>query len=418
MSKRFRPSIRAAKGRSLRPRSQQARLDRSDSNPPDSPEVVQAVTEAAEPALHDDASQPEAPIEAQPEAQPEVAIAAAIAAEPSQESESTDEARVFAAPEESAPPAPEAEVIEAAAPPRLEPAPAVEALPQPAVETLPQPAAEAAVVESCADATPDAKGSTAEIVASKPVKTAAVTEEAPASRRAGTNATDELSLSAEFFRRDEESSFPPIIEDHEHEEVQRVELSPKAMARRNRMRRVVAGVVAFAGAISLAIVGKTLAAAKPASQAAPMALVTKAAPPQAVEKPVEATKPEPKVEEVKADPKAEARPEEKPAEAKPEEKPAEPIKEDVKEEAKPAGDAAALKKETLALLNRGKLKDAIPVARRAIEADPTDALPYLYLGSALQETGKWKDGIAAYSECVRHATKGPVNECRAMGGRK
>jgi hypothetical protein len=407
MSKRFRPSIRAAKGRSLRPRAQQARLDRSGSNPPDSPEVGQALTEAVEPALHDDVSQPEAQLEAQPEA----AAAAAIAVEPSRESEPTDEAMAVAAPEQSAPPAPEAEVIEAAAPPQ--PAP------QPAAEALPQPAVEASVVESRADATPDAKVSTAAIVESKPVETVALTEEVPASRRAGTNATDELSLSAEFFRREEEDSVPPLI-DHEHEEIPRVELSPKAMARRNRLRRVVAGVVAFAGAISLAIVGKTLAAAKPASQAAPMALVTKAAPPQAVEKPIEAApaKPEPKVEEVKADPKVEAKPEEKPAEAKPEEKPAEPAKEEAKEEAKPAGDAAALKKETLALLNRGKLKDAIPVARRAIEADPADALPYLYLGSALQETGKWKDGIEAYSECVRHATKGPVHECRAMGGRK
>ena len=31
---------------------------------------------------------------------------------------------------------------------------------------------------------------------------------------------------------------------------------------------------------------------------------------------------------------------------------------------------------------------------------------------------KWKEGIEAYSECVRTATKGPVNDCRAMGGHK
>ena len=54
----------------------------------------------------------------------------------------------------------------------------------------------------------------------------------------------------------------------------------------------------------------------------------------------------------------------------------------------------------------------------AVAADPSDALPYLYLGSSLQETGKWKEGVEAYSECVRHATKGPIHECRAMGGRK
>jgi len=78
----------------------------------------------------------------------------------------------------------------------------------------------------------------------------------------------------------------------------------------------------------------------------------------------------------------------------------------------------ALRKETESLLNRGKTKDAIIKAREAIAADPSDASAYLYLGSALQDSGKWKDGIEAYSECVRNATKGPVNECRQMGGRK
>ena len=81
-------------------------------------------------------------------------------------------------------------------------------------------------------------------------------------------------------------------------------------------------------------------------------------------------------------------------------------------------DLAALKKETLSLLNRGKNKDAIAKAQEAIAADPTDADLYLYLGSALQETGKWKDGIEAFSECVRNAKKGPVHECRQFGGHK
>ncbi|NUQ79478.1 MAG: hypothetical protein HUU21_38710, partial [Polyangiaceae bacterium] len=80
--------------------------------------------------------------------------------------------------------------------------------------------------------------------------------------------------------------------------------------------------------------------------------------------------------------------------------------------------AAALEKETVALLNRGKYKDAIEKAKEAIAADPEQAMPYLYLGSALQDTGKWKDGIEVYSECVRKATKGPVHECRQMGGKK
>jgi eukaryotic-like serine/threonine-protein kinase len=81
-------------------------------------------------------------------------------------------------------------------------------------------------------------------------------------------------------------------------------------------------------------------------------------------------------------------------------------------------DPEAMRKETLHLLNRGRLKDAILKAREAIAADPGDANGYLYLGSALQDSGKWKDGIEAYCECVRNATRGPINECRQMGGHK
>jgi len=80
--------------------------------------------------------------------------------------------------------------------------------------------------------------------------------------------------------------------------------------------------------------------------------------------------------------------------------------------------AAELRKEALSLLNRGKRKEAIEIGRAAIAADPSQALPYLYVGSALQDLGQWKKGVEAYSECVRHATKGPVHECAAMGGRK
>ena len=90
-------------------------------------------------------------------------------------------------------------------------------------------------------------------------------------------------------------------------------------------------------------------------------------------------------------------------------------------DAKPAlsvAEVAALKKEVESLLNRGRNKEAEAKARVAIQSDPTDAMLYLYLGSALQETGHWKNGVAAYSECVRHATKGPISECRQMGGHK
>ena len=70
------------------------------------------------------------------------------------------------------------------------------------------------------------------------------------------------------------------------------------------------------------------------------------------------------------------------------------------------------------LLNRGKTGLAVIAARAAIAADPWPALPYLLPGSALQSSGRRKEGIEAYCECVRHASKGPVTECRAVGGHK
>jgi tetratricopeptide (TPR) repeat protein len=84
---------------------------------------------------------------------------------------------------------------------------------------------------------------------------------------------------------------------------------------------------------------------------------------------------------------------------------------------KAAGGVENPRAEALKLLNRGKLKEAIPMASAAIQQEPDHALGYLYLGAALQDSGKHRDAVAAYSDCVRNAKKGPVWECRAMGGR-
>lgn len=75
-------------------------------------------------------------------------------------------------------------------------------------------------------------------------------------------------------------------------------------------------------------------------------------------------------------------------------------------------------KEALNLLNRGKLEAAISMADLAIERAPADATGYLYRGAAFQDLGRRKLAIEAYSDCVRNATKGPVQECRALGGKK
>jgi hypothetical protein len=262
---------------------------------------------------------------------------------------------------------------------------------------------------------------------------------------------DPSSISAEFFRKDQDS-VPPVEEhDEEIEAPAHVVLSPAALARRARLRRIVASVVAFAGVVSVAVVGKALATgkrqppmpppiearhevapsatdAKPAAEAPkpaaepqkvasadPSSVASADAPKVDAPKPDEAKKDDAKPDDVKKDDakKDDAKPDDKKADAKPDEA----KKDDAKPAASPA-EGLALKKEALTLLNRGKRKEAIEKAKEAIAADGTDAETYLYLGSALQDSGKWKEGIEAYCECVRNATKGPVNECRAMGGHK
>lgn len=248
-------------------------------------------------------------------------------------------------------------------------------------------------------------------------------------KRPADDEVDTSSISAEFFRR-EGDSLPPLVGAHEepeeHDEPGGAHvLSPAAIARQARLRRLVAGVVAFAGVITLAVVGKTLAASKqpmasvpvkppvvqeakvdpkPEEKAAPAPVKTVAAPVEAPKASAEAAKAEP-------DPKAAE-------EAKKADEEAKKAAEEPKKAEPSGGDAKALTREAESFLNRGNRKDAIVKAREAIAADPSQAMPYLYLGSALQDSGKWKDGIEAYSECVRNATKGPVHECRQMGGHK
>jgi hypothetical protein len=41
-------------------------------------------------------------------------------------------------------------------------------------------------------------------------------------------------------------------------------------------------------------------------------------------------------------------------------------------------------------------------------------MPYLVLGSALQEINRWREARRAYELCVKNARKGMVDECRAM----
>ncbi len=76
--------------------------------------------------------------------------------------------------------------------------------------------------------------------------------------------------------------------------------------------------------------------------------------------------------------------------------------------------ARALRDQALDLLKKSKNPEAMAKASDALDADPSDAMPYLVLGSALQDAGRWKEAHHAYALCVKNATKGMVDECRAM----
>ena len=242
---------------------------------------------------------------------------------------------------------------------------------------------------------------------------------------------DPSSISAQFFRKDQDS-VPPVEEHDEPEEVVAAPiLSPAALARRARLRRMVAGVVACAGVISIAVLGKQVFASKRAQAPMPVAVMevkhdptppaAPAAPaPQATQKPAAEPQKVAAAETAKADDK---KPEDVKAadSAKPDDKKPEDAKADDKKDEKPApsgADADALRKETLSLLNRGREKEAVDKAKELIAADPADANGYLYLGVALQDTGHWKDGVDAYCACVHTATKGPVGDCRPFCPKK
>ncbi|WP_437305315.1 hypothetical protein [Sorangium sp. So ce388] len=374
----------------------------------------------------------------------------------------------------AAPPvaAPSAALRAAGAPP----APAVAAAAA-APGVAERPAAPLAVPGSASDATPvealesDPSNASRRAGADDQPAGLASEPEEPAPDSDALDLIDPSSPTAAFFRREEES-FPPLTDvasapdDHADERLVVVhQLSPETLARRARLRRIVAAVAGLAGVISVAVVAKSVLSSKPSSPA-PVAMAAPArksahmeaqlsamaghpsparekAPSPAEPAPAAAKAAEAAPDAVKAAAEAEKAAAEKAAAEKAEteraaaekveaekaaaekaeteraaaEK-AEAEKEKAEAPAAGAEDASKLKKEALSFLNRGRYKDAIEVSRAAIAADPTDALPYLYLGSALQDTGKWKDGLAAYSECVRNATKGPVHECRAMGGRK
>jgi tetratricopeptide (TPR) repeat protein len=177
-------------------------------------------------------------------------------------------------------------------------------------------------------------------------------------------------------------------------------LGPELVARRVRLRRIVAGIVGVASVVSV-LVGVRLAlqssraesaapilAAQPAVASIDVPMDTPIPPPAA---PVAAPQEEPAADSI-----------------------AKSSDEDDNAPALDVARARQAKNRVLLAIEQGRYSQAITLGRTAIDADPADAEIYLLLGTALQETGQWKRAAQVFSECSGKAKRGPVGECMSL----
>ncbi|MBI5533052.1 MAG: tetratricopeptide repeat protein [Deltaproteobacteria bacterium] len=215
---------------------------------------------------------------------------------------------------------------------------------------------------------------------------------------------------ADSFFRGPLDSAPPVVEtlvDDEDEPIL-VQESAQQVARRSRLRKVVGLLLGGAGLFAIFGVARTAlcvhgSAVEVRAASAPAALADKPRPVvagTAQDTVPKVTPAAPAPEAAAPDEVAAAAPDEEEEDAMPD-----PVQ------------GADLRKQATAQLERGRYREAIESARAATVADPSHATAWLLLGSALQSTGKWKEGVEAYSRCAQMAARGPVWECRAMGGR-
>ncbi len=188
-------------------------------------------------------------------------------------------------------------------------------------------------------------------------------------------------------------------------------LTPELRERQQRLRKWVGGIVVVAAAASVLALLRTRdttnTTALPAGVAAPAPSATMKPEPAAPTKPEPAapTTSAPTTIPSAAPTTSTAAPDATPSASPP------------AASASAAADPAAAKeltKKALRALERSDFKAAIDLGSRAVDADPTDASPYLYWGTALMETGKRADAKAVFGKCVEAATRGPKHECRAF----
>jgi len=207
-------------------------------------------------------------------------------------------------------------------------------------------------------------------------------------------------LEAGFFRFD---SFPPVVEDLDSAESEPSEppLSPELLARRSGLRKLVGAAVA--GVAALAVVAVAIGAFGGGTD--PVAL--KAAPVEGPSEVVGHGVASPRFDGALAA-----------APAKPAARSAADQASIASTGAAPVEDPSDLRAEAVQLLQSRKLAEAAQVARTLIAAEPDHAFGYRCLGAALQDQGKWSEALEIYGSCAKHAQRGEVGECVALGGRR
>ncbi len=73
--------------------------------------------------------------------------------------------------------------------------------------------------------------------------------------------------------------------------------------------------------------------------------------------------------------------------------------------------AERLRREARAQLEGGHVAEGVALARRAVQADPSQPEAYILLAAGLQDQGSWQESHDVFAACVRRASRGNASEC-------
>lgn len=82
----------------------------------------------------------------------------------------------------------------------------------------------------------------------------------------------------------------------------------------------------------------------------------------------------------------------------------------------PPFDSAALIRSARRLLEAGRTRDGVALARAAVNANPKNAEPYILLAAGLQDLGRWDEARTVFANCKQATSSGPNATCRYFAG--